>query len=212
MVGGICTAGFILFIRSGAGRDKTIIFNKNLDLRVMTVDDTAFTLEDIAFYIAYEEMKVEEDAAVYDSTDTNKYWNLHINGEFVRTAAKQHVLDMAVHDYIFCEEADKRGITLDEDELYTVECRTTDFFEDMSEEQADKLGVSEDRIEETVKNIALAQKCQSAVSEEKSTPYENLSVGGSEYTKMLEEHEVVVEAVWEKVRVGNIILEHEAWY
>ena len=96
VVGGILATALALFIYSGAGRDRTIIFNKSLDLQVMTVDDTAFTLEDVAFYIAYEEMKVEEDANVYDSTDTNRYWNLHINGEFVRTAAKQHVLDMAV--------------------------------------------------------------------------------------------------------------------
>ena len=118
------------FFRAGGGKDTTFVFRDNLDLQIMTVDDTSFTLEDIAFYIAYEEMSVEKDAYVYNPDNTNQYWNVHTNGSFVKAAAKQSVIDMAVHDYIFYEGAIERGLSLDEEDEKTLEFAQTDFFED----------------------------------------------------------------------------------
>lgn len=71
-------------------------------------------LGDLAMYIAYEELKVEDEAAAYDYYDTNKYWNLHTSGRFVKEVAKTHVIEMAVHDEIFYRQAMAEKLTLDE--------------------------------------------------------------------------------------------------
>ncbi len=214
VTGIVFALALVVFLRSGAGRNKTFIFNKNLNLQIMTVDDTPFTLEDIAFYIAYEEMKVETDAYVYNPENTNQYWNVHTNGSFVRAAAKQHVIDMAVHDYIFCSIADEKKIVLDVSEEKDLEYSKTDFYEDITDEQLQRLGVDKEKLDESMYNVAMAEKAQKVVSEEEDILYDNLDAQAATYEELyLSKHKVKLDKeLWDKVDFGNVILEHKKWY
>ena len=63
----------------------------------------------------------------YDYYDTNKYWNLHTSGRFVKEVAKTHVIEMAVHDEIFYRQAMAEKLTLDEKEEEQLRSRQEDF-------------------------------------------------------------------------------------
>lgn len=91
-----------------------IVYREYLSEDILTVDGEKLQLGDLAMYIAYEELKVEDEAAAYDYYDTNKYWNLHTSGRFVKEVAKTHVIEMAVHDEIFYRQAMAEKLTLDE--------------------------------------------------------------------------------------------------
>ena len=65
-----------------------IVYREYLSEDILTVDGEKLQLGDLAMYIAYEELKVEDEAAAYDYYDTNKYWNLHTSGRFVKEVAK----------------------------------------------------------------------------------------------------------------------------
>ena len=86
-------------------QNSKITYKDHLDDVVVQVNDQKLTLKDAAYYVAYEEKTVEEQAVVYDPDNTNKYWNLHIDGEFVRVAASNAVVNMLIHDEIFYELA-----------------------------------------------------------------------------------------------------------
>ena len=46
----------------------------------VTVDGTEYKFRDLAFYLAYQEMAIQNQAQVYDLEQTDKYWNAHANG------------------------------------------------------------------------------------------------------------------------------------
>ena len=116
----VCLGILVLFlayqsVKAGNARGK-IDYKKNLDEVCVTVDGKEFTFRDLAFYVAYEELTIQEQALVYDADNTKKYWNLHINGEFVRVAARESAIQMAIHDQIFYEMAMEEGILLTEED------------------------------------------------------------------------------------------------
>ena len=54
-------------------------------------------------YLAYQEQEIAAQAKVYDLEHSEKYWNAHTNGQFIRVAGKNAAMDMAIHDIIFYE-------------------------------------------------------------------------------------------------------------
>lgn len=186
-----------------------IEFPKALDTVVVTVDDNELTLQDLAFYIAYQEAKIEQEARVYNPKDTGEYWRLHINDIFLREAGKQRVIDMAVHDEIFYQLALAEGIALTEEEEEHLANDQYDFWSDLEEDQREGLGVSENVIRESMRKLALAEKYQSLLSAMSDSETESYSVGGQAYEQMLEKHTVTVdESVWDRVHFGGITLDH----
>ena len=73
----IAVAIIFALYKSGYGFNKNVVFKAHLKDNAIKVDGSIYTLEDVAFYIAYEEMTVEKDALIYDPDDPNKYWNIH---------------------------------------------------------------------------------------------------------------------------------------
>ena len=105
LVVSIIAAVFIVIWVMSYDSKKMLVFRDSLDKVVVTVDGKDLTIKEIAFYVAYEETTIEEQAYVYDPEDTGAYWKLHIDGQFIRVAGKQAALDMAIHDEIFYELA-----------------------------------------------------------------------------------------------------------
>lgn len=190
-------------------RKNYYTYSEALDQVAVVVDGRNLTLADLAFYVVYEEQAVEEDAFIYNPENTGEYWNIHTNGTFVRTAAKETAMNMAIHDEIFYQLAMQEGIALDEKETAYMENTRMDFWSDTGEEAIEKLGVKKDVLNASMEKIALAQKYQSLLAEMNDADFEEYSFNGSAYEKMQEEHECEIkEGVWERVHFGSVTVAH----
>ena len=191
------------------GKRQKLSFPESLDLVVVTVDGEQVTLREMAFYIAYEEGSMEDAAIIYNPDNTDEYWRLYTNHTFLREQAKQTVLDMTVHDTLFSQMAAKEGVVLSEAEEQYLANEQQDFWSDLTEEQRESLSVSEDTLDETMRKMALAQKYQSILAEREQVDYEDYSIGGTEYEKLLAQHTCELdETTWERVPFGSITVDH----
>lgn len=191
------------------GKRQKLSFPESLDLVVVTVDGEQVTLREIAFYIAYEEGSMEDAAIIYNPDNTDEYWRLYTNHTFLREQAKQTVVDMTVHDTLFAQMAAEEGIVLSEAEEQYLANEQQDFWSDLTEEQRESLSVSEDTLDETMRKMALAQKYQSILAEMEQVDYEDYSIGGTEYEKLLAQHTCELdETTWDRVPFGSITVDH----
>lgn len=188
---------------------EILVYKDVLDETAVTVDSKVLLVRNMAFYVAYEERTVEDQAEIYDDEDTNAYWNLHINGEFMKVTARKAAMNMAVHDEIFYEMAQAEGISLSEEETATLEQKQSDFWMDLSDEAKERLTVSQDEINEVMGRMALAQKYQNIYAGMQGAGYEDYDFEGDAYLKLKEQHQVVInEKVWDRLDFGNITLNH----
>ncbi len=190
-------------------RKTYLVYRENLTLTAVTVDGQDLTLSDLAFYIAYEENLVEEQARVYEMDQTLLYWNLRMKGKYVKQTAKQNVIDLAMHDAIFAKMAEEQKIELDEEEEKLCASKEADFWSDLTDEQKACLGVDEQVIAHTMHQMALAQKAQQFYAIEQNKEYEDYELSGAAYEKLLEKHTYQInQKVWSRIDVGNITLDH----
>ena len=173
-------------IKSGNMR-RPLNYPTSLDVVAITVGNTEITLRDMAFYVAYEEMEVEKQAIVYDPEDTNKYWNIHTDGEFVKVAAKNAAIQMAIHDQIFCQMAEADGVTLEASDYEYIRNSESDFISDLEDyEGLEKLGVTEEDICNSMERVALAQKYQQMYAEMNGENMEAYDFTGDAYKELVE--------------------------
>lgn len=193
-----------------AGSTGKVNYKEHLSDNILTINGEDLTLSDIAFYIAFEEIQVEEQARIYDEKNTNKYWNLHINGEFIKISTKQAVIDTAVHDWIFYQMAEENGTALTEEETTLYKNTAYDFWMDLSEEQKERIGISYEDVEENVRQIALAEKAQQEYAASVNRSFSTFAYDASGYAELLKEHRVKVnKRLWRRIDYGNIIVHFE---
>ena len=205
--------GLVVMLAIAARQDRMrkqeIIYADSLDVVAITVDDVELTLKDIAVYVAYQEKTVQKDALVYDYEKPHKYWNTYTNQYFVRSLAEKAVRNMAIHDEIFYQMALEEGLVLDEREETYLLNEQQDFLMDLSEEQMQRLGVSEEDLLASMRKIALANKAQSILAQSNGLYYKDYNYTGTVYELILEEHQVKVEeSVWDRISVGNITVNY----
>lgn len=207
---GILTIITGVYAYNAGQRRQDINYPEALDEVVAYVDDQAISLKDFAFYVAYEEMSVEEQAYVYEPGNTSKYWNLHIDGEFVRIAARNSAVDMAIHDKIFYDMALEDGIELDDEEKQFLINSQQDFLSDISDYGGlEKLGVDEEVICLSMEKTALAQKYQEIYAELNGKEMSDYDFSAEEYKLLLADFDYKInEEVLERLEFGNITLEH----
>lgn len=209
----VCLGILVLFlayqsVKAGNARGK-IDYKKNLDEVCVTVDGKELTFRDLAFYVAYEELTIQEQALVYDADNTKKYWNLHINGEFVRVAARESAIQMAIHDQIFYEMAMEEGILLTEEDKQALEDKQIDFWEDLTEDDGqERIGVSKEEIETAMEKIAYAEKYQGIYAELHGKEYDDYSFSAEVYEEFLEDHSYKIVSDWKRVDMGNVSICH----
>lgn len=201
--------GILSYVRGNSRED--LVYRDNLNKVVLTVDGADLTLKDLAFYIAYEEKEVEELARVYDESDTKKYWNLHIDGVFVKLSAKSAIIQMAVHDEIFYQLALEMELGLSEEEKGRLDKSTEDFWNDLSDyDRTMKLGVDKEDISLQMERIALAEKYQMILAGMNGYEYEDYAFSKEAYQEVLKEHKYKVkESVWNRIPIGDVTLEHD---
>lgn len=78
----------IAFSFQSKEKKEYLVYNEALDKTAVTVDDVSLTLKDIAFYVAYEEKTVQEQAILYNPDNPRQYWNVYTDGQFVKLTAK----------------------------------------------------------------------------------------------------------------------------
>lgn len=178
---------------------------------VVRIDGDILTVKDMAFYIMYEECRVEQEAEIYNSKSTKDFWNIHTNGYFMSAQAKKAALGMAIHDRIFYEEAVKNNIVLSSTEKKELENSKTDFWEDLYEEQKKNMLASREEINRTMYEIALAEKYQLALAKEKGFTYHSLDWNGYDYEQIEKNcHSVKVNSsFWHSVVFGEITIHHD---
>lgn len=189
-------------------RQKTIIFSEHLEDTVLTLDGQSYPLRELAFYVAYEEQLVQQQALLYDADNTNSYWNTHVNGHFVRVRARQLAMDMAIHDFIFYELALELGMELSEEESAYALSRSEDFWMDLGAYGQQQLGITAEELDEDLLRMALAQKCQELYAAMEDVSMEDCDVSGAAYEKLLAEHSYKIKkSVWGGISMGHVTLE-----
>lgn len=197
----------------GAKRGK-LDYSKSLDLVAARVNGTELSLRSLAFYVAYEEAQVQEQALVYNPEDTSKYWNLHVDGIYIRVAARNAAIQMGIHDELFYEMAVADGIELNREEEEALASAQEDFCADLWEDgRTERLGVSEEDICASMRKAALAEKYQSIYAQLTDKAFEDYSYGQGAYEELLEQQDYeICKNVWSKIDMGNITLDHESAY
>lgn len=195
-------------ISMGDGRGP-LVYNEHLNDTAVTIDGEPVTFQDLAFYILYEEGKVEEQAKIYNEDYTKDYWNLHTNDTFIQEEAKDVVMGMAIHDHLFYQLAVAEGMdNLTESEEADLEFAKTDFWEDRLDIQLEKLPCDEETINEQIKIAAIAEKYQDKLAEE-GPSQAAYKYDGYYYSLIRDEHSVEInKKLWSKFVLGDVTLEH----
>jgi hypothetical protein len=189
---------------------SSLVYPESLDCVAATVNGNALTLRDLAYYVAYEETEVERQAYVYNPDDTNQYWNLHANNTYIRSAARNAAIQMAIHDELFYRMALEEEITLSDEEEELLAESIREAWDDLADYGKDtRLGVSRDDIAQTLTHIAYAEKMQYIYANIKGLEEEDFYFYSDSYLAFLEEQDYKIsEDVWGRVDFGNVTLTH----
>ncbi|QFJ54826.1 hypothetical protein [Pseudobutyrivibrio xylanivorans] len=187
-----------------------LVYNDHLADTAVTIDGIPVTFEDLAFYILFEEAKIEEQAKIYNPDYTKDYWNIHTNDTFIQLEAKDVVMGMAVHDHLFYQLAVENGMdTLTESEEQDLSYAINDFWEDRLDIQLEKLPCDEDTINQQIRLAAIAEKYQDYLAKEQGPSQAAYKYDGYYYSLIRDEHQVEInEKLWKKLVMGDITLEH----
>ena len=191
--------------------EEWLVYADSLELVVADVNGQELTLRDLAFYIAYDEMFVEEQAQIYDAEDTSRYWNLKTNNVYVRQLSKQSVMEKAVHDEIFYQLALAEKLELTQEEEVQLSNVQDAFWDNvMDNDKLERLGVTEKDLNDTLRKIGFAQKYQGIYAAVHQLDMEDLEIEGEAYKMMLDDYSYQIkEWVWNKVNYGDITLVHK---
>lgn len=206
----LCVAVMVYALLTMGNNRAKLNYQEHLEDTAVTVDSEEITFQDLAFYILYEEGKIEEQARIYNPDYTKDYWNLHTNDTFIQLEAKEVVLGMAVHDHLFYQMAVAEGMdTLTEEEEQELEYRITDFWEDLLDIQWEKLPCSEETINEQIRLAAIAEKYQNYLAEELGPSQAAYKYDGYYYQQIMEQHQVETnDKLWDRLVLGDITLSH----
>lgn len=135
-----------------------LLYAENLDRVILRTNEKDFTLRELAFYIGFQENKVNEQALIYDPEHPANYWNTHTNGIFLKTEALESAIDMMLHDWYYGKDAKAEGIVLSEEEKALTRASASDYWSDIGEEGGRALGLSASDVDGICMEIALAEK------------------------------------------------------
>lgn len=210
IVGALCAFFLVLGILGMKSRDN-LKFVDCLDEAAFWANGEEIKIKELAFYVLYEEGEIEKQAMLYDAENTKKYWNLHINGVFIQQSAKDNIMNMAIHDALYYQQAVADGVTLTAEEEQYFRNEVSDFWMDLLDVQKENLPVSDEFIWEKMRQIAVAEKYQKQLAKKEKKSEASYQWDGSEYEKWLAKQTVKVNnKVWERIVVGDITLRHDS--
>lgn len=200
--------GLLVYGRSiGLSRAK-LIYSQSLDLAAAEVNGSRLTLRDAAIYVALEEAQVEREAYEYNPEAPKEYWNTHVNGIYIRVAARNAAIQMAIHDELFYQLAREEGIELSGSEEEHLAQAARDFWSDLTADgKAGRLGVSEEDVCAAMRKMAYAQKYQDIYAAMEGASYEDYQFGEARYEELLKTQKYrIYKDVWGRVDFGNVTI------
>lgn len=187
---------------------EELVYNQSLDLTAVTVEGKELTLYDLAFYVGYEEQKINEQAMIYDPEHPQRYWNIHTNGEFLRVTARKAAVDMMVHDYVYSTEATEQGITLSKEEKAACDSSAEDFWSDLTEDQREALGIPMEKVYEVCTQIGLSEKYLMQLSAAEGRDLAVYETGGVAWEEKRDSMNIVYnDKVLDRIEMGTITLD-----
>ncbi|RRF96411.1 MAG: hypothetical protein DUD27_04695 [Lachnospiraceae bacterium] len=200
-------------VKVGVEQRAKFIYKDHLNDTAVTVDGEALTFRDLAFYVVYEENLVQKSALVYNQEAPADYWNSHVNGKFITLEARNSVMKMAVHDRILLRKAQSKGVVLTSDEKSRLETRRTDFYEDLYDDQKERLPVSYSVLNDTMEDIAVVEKYQRMLASERNDTYASFDYDGKNYRALKKKHDVEINTkLWNRVSIGRVTLNNAPDY
>ena len=189
---------------------QPLIYNQALDEVMATVLGEEITLREFALYVAHQEAEVEAQAYVYNADNTNVYWGLHTNGKFIRIAARDAAVDMAIHDELFYQLSKEMNIEFSEVDYEMLNNDVADFWSDLTDDGKEKkLGITKEDIYNAMYKIACAEKCQYIYAQMNGLDYEDYEFSSEEYLEFLRDYEYSVnKKIIERIDFGDVTLEH----
>ena len=119
-------------------------------------------------------------------------------------------MNMAIHDKIMYDLAKKNNMSLTEEDRVQLNYKETDFWEDLLDEQRERLPASKEFINETMEHIALGEKYQAKLAEDKHTNTFEYAYDGYEYGQMLKnDYKVEIDDNYKKLEFGEITIHHD---
>lgn len=192
-------------------RREYLVYGESLDRVVATVQEEEITLLDFAIYVAHQEAEVHRQAQVYNPQDTKAYWQIHTNGQFIKVAARNAAVQMAIHDELFYQLSKEFAITFSEEELMVLENDVNDFWYDLTDDGKEvRLGVSRQNIYDAMYKIAVAEKCQYIYARKAGKKFEDYDYSSEDYKEFLRDYNYAIkEDVLVRIDFGNVTLTHE---
>ncbi len=189
---------------------EKLIYAESLEETVAEINGVSLSLKDLAFYVAYEEQEINKQAEVYDAQNPKRYWQLRINGHFVKVMALDTAMQMALHDELFYQMAMEDEIELTEEEREYLENDVSDFWYDLTERGGDeRLGIEREDIYHSMEKMAYAQKYQEIYANLQNEEYSSYEHSSETYVLLLEEQDYTIkESVWNRVDMGNITINY----
>lgn len=183
-----------------------LVYSDSIHKLAVTVNGQELTLLDMAFYVASEEKVAQEQAIVYNPDNPRKYWEVRVNGRFIRVEARDDAMAKAIHDEIFYRMALEEGIELNSEEMQGVINTQEDFWSDLSDtDSQDRLGVTREDMDRQIEKAALAYKYQIIYAGMNGEAVENYDFSGDSYQDLLKENKYEIEeSVWKNVEFGGV--------
>ncbi|MBQ7506921.1 MAG: hypothetical protein IJT05_06280 [Lachnospiraceae bacterium] len=197
--------GILCFAILREKSNAPLLYSENLDRVIVRTGEREFTLHDLAFYIGFQENKVNEQALIYDPAHPSNWWNTHTNGKFLKTEALESAIDMMLHDWYYSKDADAEGFALTEEEQRFVESAASDYFWDLGEDGLKALGLTPEDVNGVCERIALSEKRMDELARESGLDRAVYESGG----KVWEEEKAALNPVIDKdllrrIPMGNI--------
>ena len=165
-------------------------------------------MREFAVYVAHQEAEVERQAIVYNPDDTKQYWGLHTNGKFIKHAARDAAVSMAIHDEVFFKIFEEWELTLTSEEQQILDNDVYDLWCDLTEdEKVERLGITEEDCYNAMYKIACAQKAQMLYASMENLPEEEFDFSSEHFLELLEAYEYKVEdSILKRLDFGNITI------
>lgn len=145
-------------------REKSMkyVFSERLDKQVITIDDKKITLYDTCYYIIDVENTINEMAVAYNPNDPTEFWNTHfsnsMNSVFTRDYARKLVRELCIYDYIMEQEAYKKDVSLNDNEIAEAKEQASDFYEGLSEKAKKNTTITREAVEDVCLRKKLVTK------------------------------------------------------
>lgn len=125
---------------------------------IVSINDERLYLDDFLYDIYLVEQEGNQLEQYYQENLKTSYWDYTYQGSTMRQIAKNSILAEVVMNYILADQADRNGLTISDQELSVQMSEAGDTLRAASQEELDKVGLTQKIISASCSRNALARK------------------------------------------------------